>query len=111
MTGHDCKRQTKCKFTDFFYRPQPKFGEGYVFTSVCLFTGVGGYAWSQVPSTGWGVYARGRGRGYPEEGQGVYQRMGVGIPDGGSGIPKGGGEYVYSPLRHGTWDTHPHHHY
>ena len=32
-------------YTLAYYRPQTKFGEGNVFTAVCLFMGVGGWGW------------------------------------------------------------------
>ena len=37
-----------------YYQPQWWFREGNVFTGVCLSTTGGVYAWSQVPSEGWG---------------------------------------------------------
>ena len=57
-----------------FYHPPAKMLEGNVFTGVCLSTGCGWYAWSQVPS----------GEGYPwhqvpsrGSGRWVYQEQGM----------------------------------
>ena len=33
----------------FYYRPQTKFGQGYIFTGVCLSTGGGVCVWHGLP--------------------------------------------------------------
>ena len=72
--------------------------EGNVLTGMCLSTGEGGYAWSQVPSGG--GHVQGRGLGMSRGGM-----SGVGMAEG--GYVKGVDIYNPPTFTNGTWVTHP----